>query len=167
MWGNFCTDSVITAHCDNIAVVQVVENSRTRDPLLAACIRNIWLLTAKWDIQLKVVHILGKENTWVYTLSRLFSSIAIDQGLLNELQANYTWDVVPIQFFYLGPSNLISGGNTASAHVLASACEKINTAYKTSTSTEHTTHFKKYLADITFMDLPLQINIHNVLTFIE
>ena len=101
MWGNFWTNSVVTAHCDNIAVVQVVDNSRTRDPFLAACIRNIWLLTAKWDIQLKVIHIPGKENVWADTLSRLFSPSAIDQGLLNELETNYTWDVVSIQVFIL------------------------------------------------------------------
>ena len=70
-------------------------------------------------------------------------------------------------FFYLGPSNLISGGNVASSQLLASAWDKINTAYRPSTSTAHETHFKTYLAFITFMDLPLQINIHNVLTFIE
>ena len=69
--------------------------------------------------------------------------------------------------FHLGPSNLISGGNTASAHLLGSVWDKISTAYRPSTSTAHVTHFKTYLAYITFMDLPLQINIHNVLTFIE
>ena len=69
--------------------------------------------------------------------------------------------------FHLGPSNLISGGNTASAHLLAPAWDKISTAYRSSTSTAHVTHFKTYLAYITFMDLPLQINIHNILTFIE
>ena len=101
MWGKFWSNSVVTAHCDNIAVVQVVDNSRTRDSFLAACIRNIWLLTAKWDIQLKIIHIPGEENVHADTLSRLFSSKAINQGLLNDLETNYTWDVVPIRFFTL------------------------------------------------------------------
>ena len=63
MWGAFWANSIVTAHCDNSAVVQVVDNGRTRDLFLAACIRNIWLLTAKWDIDLKVVHIPGKNNS--------------------------------------------------------------------------------------------------------
>ena len=98
MWGKYWANSVATAHCDNIVVVQVVDNSRTRDPFLAACIRNIWLLTAKWDIQLKIIHIPGGENVHADALSRLFSSKAINQGLLNDLETNYTWDVVPILF---------------------------------------------------------------------
>ena len=37
--------------CDNEAVVTVLRNGKTRDPFLAACARNIWLESARSDIQ--------------------------------------------------------------------------------------------------------------------
>ena len=92
---------MVTAHCDNFAVVQVVDNSRTRDPLLAACIRNIWLLAATWDIDFKTVHIPGVRNVQADTLSRIHSSSNIDLEVLNDLKTNYIWDVVPVQSFIL------------------------------------------------------------------
>ena len=101
MWGKFWKNSVVTAHCDNFAVVQVVDNSRTRDPLLAACIRNIWLLAATWDIDFKIVHIPGVRNVQADTLSRIHYSSNIDLEVLNDLKTNYIWDVVPVQSFIL------------------------------------------------------------------
>ena len=51
IWGDWqhCTVSLF---CDNLAVVQVVESSKTKDPFLAACICNNWLITALLDINL-------------------------------------------------------------------------------------------------------------------
>ena len=70
MWGKFPANSAVTAHCDNFTVVQVVDSGRTRDPLLTACIRNIWLLAPKWDMDFKEIHIPGKNNLQSDTLSR-------------------------------------------------------------------------------------------------
>ena len=36
----------MTIYCDNEAVAQVVATSKTRDLLLGACIRNLWLIIA-------------------------------------------------------------------------------------------------------------------------
>ena len=48
--------------------------------------------------------------------------------------------------FYSGPSNLILGGNAASAELLAFASKKIDMANRSSTATVDATHFKTFLA---------------------
>ena len=42
---------------DNLAVVHVVTTGKTRDAMLRACIKNIWLLPVVLDIDLKIQHI--------------------------------------------------------------------------------------------------------------
>ena len=72
VWASFCTSSLVTFYCDNMAVVQVVESGKTRDIFLNACIRKIWLITATHDIELQIKHIEGKKNTRADALSRIF-----------------------------------------------------------------------------------------------
>ena len=49
------------AKCDNQAVANL-RKSNTKDAFLAACARNIWLMTALYDLEINYVHITGKEN---------------------------------------------------------------------------------------------------------
>ena len=46
LWGPLWQHSQVKIFCDNEAVIQVVASSRTKDPFLGACIRNLWLITA-------------------------------------------------------------------------------------------------------------------------
>ena len=48
--------------CDNQAIVSVLTSGRTQDRILAAIARNILLELAACDIELKVIHVLGKNN---------------------------------------------------------------------------------------------------------
>ena len=73
VWGDHWKHSLVRFYCDNLAVVQVVQTSKTKDPFLAACIRNIWMITATLDIEIQVDHIKGINNTIVDLLSRLYS----------------------------------------------------------------------------------------------
>ena len=100
-WGDFWQHSTVSLFCDNLAVVQVVETSKTKDPFLAACIRNIWLITATLDINLEVSHIRGADNQIADLLSRLYSQKFVNNSLYADLQANYTWHKVPISHFSL------------------------------------------------------------------
>ena len=60
----------ILVHCDNQAVVSVLSTGKTRDALLAAIARNIFIETARLNISLKTIHILGKNNLVADLLSR-------------------------------------------------------------------------------------------------
>ena len=79
----------------------MVETSKTKDPFLAACIRNIWLITAALDINLEVSHIRGADNHIADLLSRLYSQKSVNNSLYTELQTNYIWHKVPISHFSL------------------------------------------------------------------
>ena len=51
-------------------MVEVINTGKARDQMLAACARNIWLLSALYNIRLIVSHITGKNNTIADLLSR-------------------------------------------------------------------------------------------------
>ena len=59
MWANRC----IHIYCDNHAVVDVLTYGGTRDPLLSTCARNVWFLTAMFNISLFVSHLF--DTLWL------------------------------------------------------------------------------------------------------
>ena len=99
LWAKFWAHSYVRIYCDNMAVVQVVQTSKTRDQFLAACVRNIWFLSPTWDIKLDINHIPGKHNTIADLLSRLYSPDPVNSKLLQHLHTNYIWDSIPLKFF--------------------------------------------------------------------
>ena len=101
LWGNLWKHGSVVVHCDNEACVYVIATSRTKDPFLALCIRNLWLITAFYDISLQVQHIRGKNNAQADTLSRLHSNKLINRKLLQDLLDDYVWDKVLPNHFHL------------------------------------------------------------------
>ena len=101
VWGPFWQHGSISVHCDNLGVVQVVKTGKTRDSFLALCIRNIWLLTSSYDIDLNVNHILGVNNVIADTLSRIYSDRPVNYDILLDLQQNYKWEKVFAGYFDL------------------------------------------------------------------
>ena len=94
VWGNKWHHSSIRMLCDNDSVVQVIRTGKTRDPFLALCIRNIWLHTAHYDIDLVIDHVLGKKKRMADTLSRIYSSKSVDKIILQNLLEHYQWEKV-------------------------------------------------------------------------
>ena len=90
IWGDFWRHSSVSLFCDNLAVVQLVENSKTKDPFLAACIHNIWLINATLDINLEISHVRGVDNDIADLLSRLYSHKSVNSSLYEDLQINCT-----------------------------------------------------------------------------
>ena len=76
----------------------MVDTGKTRDTFLALCMRNIWLITATWDIQLEVRHIPGAHNVIADTLSRVYSDNPVNLGLLQKLQDLFIWEHIPAHF---------------------------------------------------------------------
>ena len=62
---------------------------------------------------------------------------------------------------------LISGSNPSSLQLLNSAWQKMDQAYRPSTSSAHRTHFRTFISFIYFMDLPMSVTLHNMLVFLE
>ena len=94
LWGHWWANASVSIRCDNLAVVQVVNTHKTKDAILAACVRNIWLICALYNISLSVVHIKGNLNVKADLLSRLYSDKPVDQRLLKQLQIECIWDTV-------------------------------------------------------------------------
>ena len=81
VWAQYWQDKKITLYCDNMAVVEVITSGKTKDSFLATCARNIWLITAIFNIQLQVVHVPGKANTIADLLSRWTVTVQAEQKL--------------------------------------------------------------------------------------
>ena len=92
----------ILIQCDNLAVVTVLKSGKTRDAFLAASARNIWYLTALFDIDLQFTHIRGASNQLADILSRWQGS---DQQIefLNSQVSNPVWLQVSVDLLDLDP----------------------------------------------------------------
>ena len=94
LWGKFWSNASVCIRCDNLAVVQVVLNLKTKDNILAAFVHNVWFICAMWNLDLKINHIRGTLNVEVDLLSRLYSDKSVGQTLLAFLHENCIRDKV-------------------------------------------------------------------------
>ena len=99
--GHLMQGSYICVHYDNMAVVQVVQSSKTRDDFLALCLRNICLLTSKNDIDLQIRHVEGSMNPIADALSHLPTGNKNFKAKIHELGDNLHWHNVEEQHFIL------------------------------------------------------------------
>ena len=67
----------------------VKTGKKTKDPFLAICVRNIWLLTARHDIDLHIAHIPECHNTIADALSRIYSNSTVNDNILKQLKEQY------------------------------------------------------------------------------
>ena len=63
--------------------------------------------------------------------------------------------------------DLISGGNPASQHLMTSAWQRILTVHRPSTNSTHKTHFRTFLYFLLFYDLPISLDVHDIIVFLE
>ena len=88
LWALYWKDKKIQIHCDNMAVVQVLNTGRARDHILATCPRNIWIIAATYNIEFIFSHIAGSSNN----IADLLSLLTVNP--LTKLQTfleNYVW----------------------------------------------------------------------------
>ena len=70
IWGRSLQGLRLQIYCDNAAAVDVINSSRTRDPFLASCLRELWLEVSTYSFELRAVHLPGEENRVADWLSR-------------------------------------------------------------------------------------------------
>ena len=63
--------------------------------------------------------------------------------------------------------DIISGGNTASQHLMTSAWQRILTAHRPSTNRTHKHTLEHFLSFLLFYDLPISLDVHNIIVFLE
>jgi hypothetical protein len=69
-WADKFMHKTVRVWCDNSAAVSIFQTSKGSDKILQAIARNIWLLSAIWDINLVCEHIPGEQNHVADLLSR-------------------------------------------------------------------------------------------------
>ena len=82
--------------------MNVVKTGKTKEPYLALCNRDIWLLTAHWDIDLTVKHVAREKNIITDTLSRLYSPKPVNHGTLSHILISiFLRDQVDVSLTYI------------------------------------------------------------------
>jgi hypothetical protein len=80
IWGRAWQGQVVHVHCDNEAVVSVLNSGCSKDAQLMHLVRSLFFVLATWDISLHSRHIPGVFNTVADAISRdditlLFSKV--------------------------------------------------------------------------------------------
>lgn len=100
LWGALLYGQRITFQCHNINGVLAINSGRSRVPGMQLCLREIWFLTARHDIDIRAKHIPGLENSIADHLSRWHLSPSHQQRFA-ELTAGFptTYIFCPTQLF--------------------------------------------------------------------
>ena len=61
-WAHLWQDKVVLISCDNQSAVSVCRSGKPKDLFLNACLHALWLGTAHFNGDLRVIHIPGREN---------------------------------------------------------------------------------------------------------
>ena len=100
LWGHEWRHRSVTLCVDNEAVVTVCNTGYTKDQFLAQCIRNIWLFTSEFDLQLNVIPVPGYSNKTADLLSRWVDNEQF-HSKLRALVPCPIWQEIPEGFFTL------------------------------------------------------------------
>ena len=74
IWASKLAGSRFQISCDNDATIQVVHSGRTHDAFMQRCLRQLWLTSACYDLDLHVSHITGVHNVFADCLSRWYAN---------------------------------------------------------------------------------------------
>ena len=99
IWGHIWANKKVPIHCDNLPVVEVLNSGRARGNTLAACAKNIWLLSVLYNITLNVTHIAGSHNNIADLLSR-WKNTRQDHEKLYQNIPNPDWIVPHNETYY-------------------------------------------------------------------
>ena len=70
LWGDTWRNKRVLVHCDNQAVVAVVNCGSSKDPGLAQLLRCLFFIIAEFQLSLQVTHIMGHNNVQADAISR-------------------------------------------------------------------------------------------------
>ena len=84
LWGQYWRGRRIQLFCDNEAVVSVINTGCTKDAVLATCLHEIWLQSARGEFELCAVHLTSQANRTADYLSRWHLSDYYRLALQND-----------------------------------------------------------------------------------
>ena len=95
LWCKWMDNKPVIIWCDNIAVVNVFNSFRVRDPWLMAVTRTMWLYMSGHNIDLQVRHVKGCENVYADVLSRWHMYEAANTTVVQYLKILHWENVSP------------------------------------------------------------------------
>ena len=99
-WGQLWANKHVKICCDNRAVVDVLSFVKAWDLVLETCARNVWLLSAIYNITIVVSHVKGTNNVVADLLSKWRGSKE-DNDKLQHLVDTPIWDDTHIDWTLL------------------------------------------------------------------
>jgi hypothetical protein len=82
LWGQTWGKLKILLYCDNQATVAVINSEKTHSSFMAQCLREMWLIAAVHDFDLRAIHLDGKCNRAADLLSRWHLDTNNEQAFL-------------------------------------------------------------------------------------
>ena len=64
VWAPMFTRQLVHLFSDNTTALAIFQAGKCRDAFIQACVREIWLTCADWDITLAVSHVSGALLSW-------------------------------------------------------------------------------------------------------
>ena len=71
VWQEQWAGSRVKVSCDNMNACLAIQSGRSRDPFVQSCVRELFFVTARRDIELWAVHCPGKDMGRADALSRM------------------------------------------------------------------------------------------------
>ena len=90
VWAELWQDEKVEINCDNLVLAKFLNSGKTRDSFLALCARNIWLLTAMFNIHPVISHIPGKSNH-IADLQSCWTMTNNPEEKLKQLLPQFLW----------------------------------------------------------------------------
>ena len=176
VWHKAWSCQKVLIKCDNLAVVSVLNNGRAQDQTWAKYARNIFMWASACNIELRVVHVAGKQNPIADLLSRWFIT-PFNFQKLQELVGPVTWMSTVLyctltsQFklsYVIFDVLILTECQPLERQLTVMATSRLSQAFSQSTKKAYGTMFKTFLAFVAFMNWDLlQVNVFSLLCFLE
>ena len=96
LWGPRWTGLRLTVRCDNEAAVTVLNTGRCRSSFMNSCLREICYFSARYEFEIRPVHVPGVSNQFADLLSRWGSCDSAAKEQFLRCAQRYHWQAVPV-----------------------------------------------------------------------
>ena len=86
VWGRVWRGHKVQVKCDNMNACLAVQTGRSRDSYIQHCVRELFVLQASHDVELKVVHCPGKKMVRADALSRMYCNDRCREWVIRDAQ---------------------------------------------------------------------------------
>lgn len=99
VWGDQWSGSRILIQCDNEPTVSVINNQKAGDPFMQSCLRELFFICAKYDFEVRAIHIPGVSNRIPDFLSRFHLAKRFRDAFYQSVGSGCEECEVPVHFF--------------------------------------------------------------------